>query len=128
MKTHDPQDQGWWMASDGNWYPPELHPSAEVEAPAPQPVPELPATRMTEPVPSVAAGLQGGQSQGMQFPDLFEKALQGSHLADNISVKGEDPESFAAGVPAYARPMATAAASPAAPVGADPGKKRWRRG
>ena len=22
-----PEGPGWWIASDGNWYPPELHPS-----------------------------------------------------------------------------------------------------
>ena len=24
----DPQGSNWWLASDGNWYPPELHPDA----------------------------------------------------------------------------------------------------
>ena len=26
---------GWWLASDGNWYPPETHPSRRAVAPAP---------------------------------------------------------------------------------------------
>ena len=31
-------------------------------------------------------------TNGRQFPDLFQKALQGSHLADNVTVKydGDD--------------------------------------
>ncbi|MGO9559295.1 MAG: hypothetical protein ACLPQS_07515 [Acidimicrobiales bacterium] len=33
-----PQGDGWWIASDGKWYPPHLHPDAEVEeAPADPP-------------------------------------------------------------------------------------------
>jgi hypothetical protein len=32
------QGPGWWVASDGNWYPPEQHPSVPRFAPAPQPV------------------------------------------------------------------------------------------
>ena len=33
-----PQGDGWWIASDGKWYPPHLHPDAEVEeAPAEPP-------------------------------------------------------------------------------------------
>ncbi len=30
---------GWWLASDGNWYPPELHPSRVHQAPPPPRVP-----------------------------------------------------------------------------------------
>ena len=29
-----PAGPGWWQASDGNWYPPELHPDAQVAATA----------------------------------------------------------------------------------------------
>jgi len=34
-----PQGPGWWIASDGQWYPPEAHPSAAI---TPTWVPELP--------------------------------------------------------------------------------------
>jgi hypothetical protein len=37
--------QGWWQASDGNWYPPELHPNAAPTLPPPPaaaPAPALP--------------------------------------------------------------------------------------
>ena len=27
-----PEGPGWWIASDGKWYPPELHPSVKGEA------------------------------------------------------------------------------------------------
>lgn len=32
--SDEPQGPGWWLASDGKWYPPNLHPLANVE-PAP---------------------------------------------------------------------------------------------
>ena len=36
--------QGWWQASDGNWYPPELHPNAAPTLPPPPaaPAPTVP--------------------------------------------------------------------------------------
>ncbi len=34
------QGPGWWQASDGRWYPPELHPSVR-EAQSPAPVPSV---------------------------------------------------------------------------------------
>jgi hypothetical protein len=27
VTTESPHPPGWWIASDGNWYPPELHPN-----------------------------------------------------------------------------------------------------
>jgi hypothetical protein len=115
---------GWWIASDGNWYPPELHPSVRD---APQtPVP----TRMTVPTP-VAAEAPRWQSQpdqddhvGPQFPDLFQKALQGSHLADNVTVHSMDDNSAL-------NSFASAAAGTGSQVGASGSggsKKRWRKG
>jgi len=29
------QGPGWWLASDGRWYPPESHPAAPIGAPSP---------------------------------------------------------------------------------------------
>ena len=66
---------GWWIASDGNWYPPELHPSAV-------------ATSMHE----VAQQQQQAEEPvriGPQFPDLFQKAMEGSHLVDNVTVRSD---------------------------------------
>ena len=45
-----PQGEGWWLASDGKWYPPESHPSAQQPAAPPSaveplgPAPPLPQT------------------------------------------------------------------------------------
>lgn len=120
---------GWWIASDGNWYPPELHPSVRDAPQAPVP------TRMTVPTPSPAAedaGAPRWASQpdqdahvGPQFPDLFQKALQGSHLADNVTVHSMDDNSAL-------NSFASSAAGTGTPVGASSGsggsKKRWRKG
>lgn len=36
--SHTSQGPGWWQASDGKWYPPELHPQAQQPLPtAPEP-------------------------------------------------------------------------------------------
>ena len=44
---HTPEGPGWWMASDGQWYPPELHPSY-------RPPPPPPA--LVDPGPAVGPG------------------------------------------------------------------------
>src|SRR5688572_23532709 len=36
MSDH-PQGDGWWIASDQNWYPPELHPDYQQPAPPSSP-------------------------------------------------------------------------------------------
>jgi hypothetical protein len=47
------QGEGWWIASDGKWYPPHLHP--DYQAPAPPPMPEAPPTTRAFSAPSPAA-------------------------------------------------------------------------
>jgi hypothetical protein len=37
-----PGGPGWWIASDGRWYPPELHPAARAAPPASLPAPGMP--------------------------------------------------------------------------------------
>jgi uncharacterized membrane protein len=32
--SDESQGPGWWIASDGKWYPPELHPNAQAQQPA----------------------------------------------------------------------------------------------
>ena len=47
-----PQGPGWWLASDGTWHPPELHPSVRDDTsanPAPTAVPEAPVTATAAP-------------------------------------------------------------------------------
>jgi hypothetical protein len=76
---------------------------------------------------------------GPQFPDLFQKALQGSHVADNISVKYSGEERRAGGTGSMA--AVNANSSPhnssgsegstgvvGATIGAPVSKKRWRKG
>ena len=56
-----PQGPGWWLASDGTWYPPELHPSVQEVTPAPvatapvavTPLPDAAAPVAVVPVPDV---------------------------------------------------------------------------
>ncbi len=86
--SENPEGPGWWIASDGKWYAPELHPSVRGVSPA---RPETAGSGRTQPHNGQSPVEQGAHI-GPQFPDLFQKALQGSHLADNISVKydGDD--------------------------------------
>jgi hypothetical protein len=126
---------GWWIASDGKWYPPELHPSVRVDSttqPSMQGLDGVPRRRWDDD-PSKATHV------GPQFPDLFQKALQGSHVADNISVKYDGEERRSGGSMAGASVTATPASSakggatgsggvPGSTIGAPASKKRWRKG
>src|SRR5271165_1446329 len=42
------QGPGWWLASDGRWYPPHLHPDYRLPPPPPSPWP-APGTIATAP-------------------------------------------------------------------------------
>jgi hypothetical protein len=44
-----PQGSGWWQASDGKWYPPELRPGPAEPAPQPTPVTQPPAAEQVPP-------------------------------------------------------------------------------
>ncbi len=122
---------GWWIASDGNWYPPELHPSVR-EAPKPpvptkMTVPAQPA--MTTAASPVAQRWQAEPDQGAhvgpQFPDLFQKALQGSHLADNVTVTHAMDDSP---VPnSFNSPAPVGGSSVGASSGGGSSKRRWRK-
>ncbi len=149
------QSPGWWMASDGKWYAPELHPSLRVDpVPPKQIVPAVVEQPVMQLPPAAKLGDQGttaprwqAQPQpdahvGPQFPDLFQKALQGSHLADNVSVKyGEgDPRNnldvSSGSGSGYRTPVAVGGALSVAAgggsvgefTGASASKRRWRRG
>jgi hypothetical protein len=105
---------GWWIASDGKWYPPELHPSVrEKSAVTASAVATAPRRRQPQSEPAAHVG--------PQFPDLFQKAMEGSHLADNVSVKydGDDQRNLAGSV------------SSTTPAGGTGGgsttKRRWRK-
>ncbi len=132
--SEKPEGPGWWIASDGNWYPPELHPSVR-EVPRP-PVP----TRMhVPPQPSLttatASAPQRWQSQspaepgthvGPQFPDLFQKALQGSHLVDNVTVMHSMDDSSSSTT--FTSSLASSRSPVSSPAGGAGSKRRWRKG
>ena len=126
---------GWWIASDGKWYPPELHPSVREESatePSMQGLDGVPRRRWDDD-PSKATRV------GPQFPDLFQKAMQGSHIADNISVQydGEERRSTDnSGSLARAGARSNPVSDPSAgsggvvgsTIGAPASKKRRRKG
>lgn len=43
------QGDGWWMASNGKWYPPETHPDYEPPPPPPPPPPAPPPPQAPPP-------------------------------------------------------------------------------
>jgi hypothetical protein len=49
--TDAAQGPGWWIASDGKWYPPHLHPSAAPAAPSPWAAHPYPAGGVVQPPP-----------------------------------------------------------------------------
>ena len=150
---------GWWQASEGQWYPPDQHPSFRDDSGGQAPArtvaaqtsspPRAEASRSqrseepAEPVRSEEKRGPGGSAApaGRQFPDLFQKALQGSHLADNITVKydGDDERNEPAasgGSSGRSGSMRTVAAGGGQPVAAGtagvtfaaPAKRKWRKG
>lgn len=146
-----PEGPDWWLASDGKWYPPELHPSVRDDSRTGQAqgpiverrakVPEVDKRAADQaPEGSAPRRWQGqadrrGQST-RQFPDLFKKAMQGSHLADNISVVYDDdrpdgpaPAGRSDDRPSY-EPVSVASGVAGATIGAPAptSKRRWRRG
>jgi hypothetical protein len=70
--SQTPAGPGWWQASDGRWYPPESHPSAQPPPPPPAmptmpagtppqgPPPSYPPPHPAHPAQPTQAGYQGG--------------------------------------------------------------------
>jgi len=130
---------GWWIASDGKWYPPELHPSVRDNSP-----PEGPAKEPAVAGEGSAPRRWQGQADkevhvGPQFPDLFQKAMQGSHLADNVSVKWDGDERRQESRPTVGTARTVSGSrSGSTPVTAGavgatfgapaPSKRKWRKG
>jgi hypothetical protein len=123
---------GWWLASDGQWYAPETHPSFHADT-APRPVPMTTEPETTE----GQAPAEEARLVGPQFPDLFQKAMEGSHLVDNVVVHNlGEGASYPLGPPSLGsavtgRPVTTnsttttAATWTSTPTST---KRRWRRG
>ena len=130
-----PEGPDWWIASDGKWYPPELHPSVKGDTP-----PVTQERRATPPTDGASSPKrwqgQADRRVGPQFPDLFQKAMQGSHLADTVSVKydGADERNGRSAPPAKSgsgtkrgNGQPVAAGVTGATIGAPPAKRRWRK-
>ena len=125
-----PEGPGWWIASDGNWYPPEQHPSVRDDS-GREPAQETGNTRPRR--------WQGHNDHvGPQFPDLFKKAMEGSHLADNVSVKYDGDDQRNEDQPTTSGRMSVSSVSTGggtpvsagvagATIGA-PAKRKWRKG
>ena len=71
------QGPGWWIASDGKWYPPELHPAARAKAQA-----EVEATgpdgaraQPEQPDHGRWDHSQRSTKGGPKIPDLFQQAV-----------------------------------------------------
>ena len=126
---------GWWKASDGKFYPPEVHPSVRNGAPT--------QTQGSQGAahPVVGAPPQQEAHVGPQFPDLFQKAIEGSHLADNVSVKYDGDDQRNQAMPAMpAMPPRSVSRTPVTAgsttgggtvgefTGASATKRRWRMG
>lgn len=98
------QGQGWWIASDGKWYPPELHPSVRPPTEAATGAgAQTAATAVSTPPAGVpdavpAAGATSPEPErGPRFPDLFERARHANAVADTVSVRadgGSGPDDF----------------------------------
>lgn len=61
------QGHGWWLASDGRWYPPELHPDRRPPAPSSPPpgvAPEAATGGPGEPPAATPAGVAAGVGPG----------------------------------------------------------------
>ncbi len=126
---------GWWIASDGKWYPPELHPSVRQEsttAPSMQGLDGVPRRRWDDDAAKAT-------HVGPQFPDLFQKAIAGvargrQHLGE-VRRRGARAGGTGSMARAGVSPSASANGGTegsggvaGATIGAPASKKRWRKG
>ncbi len=124
-----PEGPGWWIASDGQWYPPELHPSVRDEVPVQKRAEDTDWSQVQRRQPQADKAAHVGP----QFPDLFKKALEGSHLVDNVSVNyaGDDDRSSsgsAGGTRTGGSRQPVGSASGGSGSGGSNGKRKWRKG
>ena len=71
------QGPGWWIASDGKWYPPELHPSVRAKAQADGEAAGAGQDLAGEDGPDHGRWDHSQRSTkgGPKIPDLFQQAL-----------------------------------------------------
>ncbi|MCL4448196.1 MAG: RDD family protein [Actinobacteria bacterium] len=86
-----PQGPGWWQSSDGNWYPPELHPDPnyvkqylpEVTSPADAPAGTTPLADAPD------FGSYGSASPGYDAPPVFgDQYSQGNYGGSGFAGSG----------------------------------------
>jgi hypothetical protein len=71
------QGPGWWLASDGKWYPPELHPSRRPRTPEP-----------AEAEPTVVAGPTAGETVVAE-PTAGETVVAGPAPGETMHLPSE---------------------------------------
>ena len=71
------QGPGWWIASDGKWYPPELHPAARAKAQVDGGAGEAGNDQAVDDRPDHGRWDHSQRSTkgGPKIPDLFQQAL-----------------------------------------------------
>ncbi len=107
------QGPGWWVASDGRWYPPELHPNFRAQTPPPMP-PTMPllsptgtpeqalsswAPAMAQPanaIPPLVTAYQG--PGGYQPPPGYGTPPSGGHPQYTPVATGSSGGRFARGI------------------------------
>lgn len=94
------QGPGWWIASDGKWYPPELLPSAPQSPPAP--LIDAATQRRAEPTSAPPERRRRGWRRCALFGGLGVVAL--GALGAVFRGKDDDPSDGAAPTPSSAAP------------------------
>jgi hypothetical protein len=131
--SDQPQGEGWWQASDGRWYAPELHPSAR--PPASPPPGETPPT--TPPATGTSgretAYIPGPPAAGGQPPSAQPPATPpGQPDATQPSAPSGPPAAAPPSAPGGGQPPAQPPSAPPGPAGggggaaAGPPEKRGR--
>jgi len=120
------QGPNWWIASDGKWYAPELHPSVREQSKA-SPSGGQTSTGNGRPQNSVVKGTR-------QFPDLFQAAMKGSSVADIVTVVPQNPSEYrplsvggAASAPTYYGRGEAMAATTTVDNPETSSKRKWRK-
>jgi len=109
------QGPGWWIASDGKWYPPEQHPSVREKEPVTAP--------SAAAAPNRAAGgaSRGLTTSGPKFQNMFQAALRDSPVADSVTVRYDGADEYRSG-------GGSGAGATGASLPGGGSKKKWRKG
>jgi hypothetical protein len=115
--SEKPEGPGWWIASDGKWYPPELHPSIRGDAHG-----EEAAPTASGPPPRRWEGQERRRTDrvGPQFPVKYDGDDE-HNVAASTSSKSSPSRTMTPGGGRVA--VGVAGASIDAPA-----KRKWRKG